>query len=87
MARLPNGAPLALRREPNNPADPLAIEVWANSDDGPVHIGFLKASQGHALAQRMDRDAALSARLSSGVSEVKLAIDGGKWPLVEVEEG
>lgn len=90
---LPNGAPLILRRDPNNRFDPFAVQVWS----GDFLIGFIKGSQVKPLAMAMDSAAsAVSDELVAGglkqggplISNLnaKLAIDGGKWPLVEVEE-
>lgn len=83
---LPNGAPLILKRDPNNPKDPNAVQVWS----GEYHIGYVKGSQVRPLALAMD---AMPAAKAGAPQEniyrqkaAKLAIDGGKWPLVEVEE-
>jgi hypothetical protein len=78
LAALPNGAPLVLKREPGNQHDRYAVQVWS----GDVHIGYVKGSQVQPLAMAMD--AALEPARDAWPA--KLAIDGGKWPLVEVEE-
>lgn len=78
LATLPNGSPLVLKREPNNEFDPFAVQVWS----GEHHIGYIKGSQVRPLAMAMDNQISLMDGLAYG----KLAIDGGKWPLVEIEE-
>lgn len=88
FAKLPNGSPLTLIREPNNPHDPNAVQVWS----GDVHIGYVKGSQVKPLALAMDAMPASMAGLHdagakfTNTMHAKLAIDGGKWPLLEVEE-
>lgn len=77
VASLPNGEPLKLIREPDNKFDRFAVQVWARG----THLGFIKGAQVKPLAIAMD------AALGSATSfSAKLAIDGGKWPLVEVED-
>ena len=82
---LPQGEPLTLVREPGNPHDPNAIQVWAQGH----HVGYVKATQARALAMAMDR-AALAmpggAARPAYAKPAKLAIDGGKWPMVEIDE-
>jgi len=76
---LPNGEPLHLIREPTNKFDRNAVQVWARG----VHIGFIKGSENREIASRMDK-----ARTDSGQIQTlngKLAIDGGKWPMVEID--
>lgn len=77
VASLPQGEPLVLKREPDNKFDPRAVQVWARGQ----HVGYLKASQNAPIALAMD-DALLDF-----VAEMpaKLAIDGGRWPMAEVE--
>lgn len=83
---LPNGAPLVLKRQPDNPKDPFAVQVWS----GAHHIGYIKGNQVRPLAMAMDSmPAALAGAPQENIyrqKAAKLAIDGGKWPLVEVEE-
>lgn len=88
VASLPQGEPLTLLRERNNRYDPFAIQVWARGQ----HVGYVKATQVRPLALAMDREAG-SVLDYSQVNEVKsnsprarLAIDGGKWPMIELEE-
>ena len=82
VASLPQGEPLTLIREPDNKFDPNAVQVWAQTADGPVHIGYVRASQVRPLAMAMD---ALAPPLGKLILLAKLAIDGGRWPLVELE--
>lgn len=73
---LPAGEPLTLVREPDNDFDPNAIQVWAHER----HIAFVKGTEARKLARFMDNDC------GGGPVMGKLAIDSGKWPMVEVEE-
>jgi hypothetical protein len=79
LARLPNGEPLILRREPSNPYDRNAVQVWAQGH----HLGYLKGSQNKPLAMAMDNaaktipDYSIPANLS-----VK---EGKSQPMVEFE--
>jgi hypothetical protein len=75
LPALPQGEPLTLIRELDNKYDQAAVQVWARG----VHIGYLKAGQNRKCAFRMDLDPSLSPMAA------KLAIDGGKWPMVEIE--
>ena len=50
VAGLRAGEYLRLRREPDNPHDPLAIAVVV----GERLVGYLKATEGHPLANEMD---------------------------------
>ena len=75
LPALPQGEPLTLVRELDNKYDQAAVQVWARG----VHIGYLKGTQNRPIAVRMDADPALSPL------PAKLAIDGGKWPMVEIE--
>jgi hypothetical protein len=81
VASLPNGEPLLLVREPDNKFDRFAVQVWARGQ----HVGFIKGAQVKPLAIAMDAAPVVSAAAPIG-KRAKLAIDGGKWPLVEVEE-
>lgn len=53
------GIPLQLRREPDNPYDPRAIEVWA----GRYKLGYLPRLDNCAASQLMDDGQKLYARL------------------------
>lgn len=78
LASLPQGEPLTLVREPTNEFDPRCIQVWARG----VHIGFVKKEQNKAIAERMDAERAGSAKPFTVTA--KLAIDGGKQPMIEI---
>ena len=84
VAGLPNGEPLTLVRKIGNKFDHRAVQVWARG----VHVGFVKREQNAEISARLD---AAIARLGMDVKGVsmpaKLAIDGGKWPLIEIEYG
>lgn len=96
VASLPQGEPLTLIREPDNRYDANAVQVWARQQ----HVGYVKGSQVRPLAIAMDadRDRRAAPLLEQARAEGKvgalvpnqrparLAIDGGKWPMVEVEE-
>lgn len=82
VASLPQGEPLTLRREPSNRFDPRAVQVWARGR----HVGYLKGNQNKATSMAMDNAAAATGIAVTALDmPAKLAIDGGKWPLVEVE--
>lgn len=87
VAALPQGEPLTLRREPSNPYDKFAVQVWARGQ----HVGYVKASQVRPVALAMDTKigAALAAYGDASRDEIRftatLAIDGGRWPMVEVD--
>jgi hypothetical protein len=84
LASLPQGEPLALVRDRQNPFDPNAIKVIARDQ----HIGFIKASQAAKIAAKMDYDPLYANRLMGGAGGpvARLAIDGGKQPMVEIDE-
>lgn len=79
---LPQGEPLTLKRDPDNRHDPFCVEVWARER----HIGFLKATQVRPVAMALDAAAAKTGLPAKAVTmPASLAIDGGKWPMVEIE--
>jgi hypothetical protein len=80
VASLPQGEPLTLVREHGNKFDPFAVQVWARGQ----HVGFIKATQVKPIALAMDR-AALPLSEDGPMMPAKLAIDGGKWPMIELE--
>ena len=83
VASLPQGEPLTLVREPTNQYDRNAVQVWARGK----HIGYCKASQNRAISMAMDTAAAkANVNVTSLMKPAKLAIDGGKWPMVEIDE-
>lgn len=75
VQEIPTDSNLLLVREPSNPYDPNAIQVFA-------HIGYIKASQAKALAPRIDAAAdpvmSWSATLSRKTSR--------NWIELEIEE-
>jgi hypothetical protein len=74
--------PVELRREPANPADPLAVAVYAVGALGaPWRVGYLDRSVAARLAPRMDRGASFRGRVDGFVGE-----PDGRWvrPLVLV---
>lgn len=86
FATLPTGSPLMLKREPTNQYDSNAVQVWS----GAFHIGFISSKQNKPLAMAMDAmPAAVAGAPVVNIyrqKAAKLAIDGGRWPLVEIEE-
>ncbi len=80
VASLPQGEPLTLVREHGNKYDNFAVQVWAREQ----HVGFIKATQVKPIALAMDRAEAAN-KGSASVWQAKLAIDGGKWPMVEID--
>jgi hypothetical protein len=81
LASLPQGEPLTLIREPGNSYDPNAIQVWARGS----HIGYVKGNQNRDLAMAMDALLAEDSGFAEGFPG-KLAIDGGKQPMVEIDQ-
>lgn len=73
---LPDREPLKLVREPRNPHDGNAIQVWARG----THLGYIKGSQNRDLARWMDEkpDVPVFAFLSQ--------TNGERWPMVETNE-
>ena len=82
VASLPQGELLTLIREPLNTYDRNAVQVWARG----THVGYIPMKQNTQIAMAMD-----VAMLASGTKTDphwigRLAIDGGKWPLVEIDD-
>lgn len=46
-------ARLSLRREPDNPADPYAVAVWADDGGRPWRVGYLERAVAVRVAQRL----------------------------------
>jgi hypothetical protein len=80
LASLPQGEALTLKRDPANQYDRNCVEVWARG----VLIGFVPKTQNRDLAMAMD--AVMRERPDATGFTAKLAIDGGKQPLVEIDE-
>lgn len=75
--------PVTLRREPGNPADPLAVAVWTATTGVPSwRVGYLDRGVAARLAPRMDDGLEVSGRLTGWVAEPR-----GRWrrPLVRIE--
>lgn len=84
-ARLEPDVPVRLRREPDNPADPLAVAVWTEADAGgarPWRLGYLDRGVAARIAPRLDDGVELAGHLEGWVSEPR-----GRWmrPLLRVE--
>jgi hypothetical protein len=82
VGELEADTPVALRREPANPADPLAVGVWLVDSDGPRwRLGYLDRTVAARLAPRMDAGAEVEGVLHGWVSE-----PDGRWrrPLVRL---
>lgn len=92
LATLRHGHPLMLMREPHNTYDRNAVQVWA--DD--VHVGFIKGNQVKPLARLIDNpswradDQMRASFDEKGQQQAAvwaiLSVDGGRWPMAEVEE-
>lgn len=84
VAALKKGHPLLLIREPDNEHDSNAVQVWAND----IHIGFVKGTQAAGLARRLDAPTwrQTSAKTGQRCVNAVLQVDGGRWPMAEVDE-
>jgi hypothetical protein len=80
LASLPQGEALTLVRERDNRFDRNAVQVWARGE----HIGYVKGNQNRDLAMAMD--GVMRERPDVTGFPAKLAIDGGKQPMVEIDE-
>lgn len=75
-------SPLTLRREPDNPADPHAVAVWADGGGAPWRVGYLDRAVAARLAGRLgDRDQPLRVTFAGWWEE-----PDGRWfrPVVRV---
>lgn len=83
LASLPDGEPLMLIRDPFNPFDPMAVQVWARGK----HVGFVKGNQCGPLAMAMDAAAQQLGLPAKGATKLaKLSVKEGKpQPMVDVE--
>lgn len=77
-----HGARAVLRREPDNPADPLAISVWATGPGTDWRIGYLERAVAARVAPRLDAGVAVTATLAGWWDE-----PGGRWrrPVVALQ--
>jgi hypothetical protein len=74
-AVLDAGTPVALIREPENPADPLAVGVWLLERGEPRwRLGYLDRTVASRIAPRLDAGAELEAVLDGWVEE-----PDGRW--------
>lgn len=62
LSRMPVGAPVTLRREPDNPYDSRAVAVFSAGDAG-VHLGYVPRDRAAQLASAMDAGAQMRAIL------------------------
>lgn len=79
-----HGAPAHLVREPANPADPLAIAVWADGDGVAWRIGYLERAVAARLAPRLDAGTVVTATLAGWWDDPT-----GRWrrPVVALQPG
>jgi hypothetical protein len=69
------GLPAELAREPDNPADPLAVAVWASPSDGARwRIGYLDRGVAARVAPRLDAGSRVRAQLDGWSEEPE-----GRW--------
>jgi hypothetical protein len=74
-AVLERGTPVALLREPENPADPLAVGVWLLEGGRPRwRLGYLDRTVASRIAPRLDAGAEVDAVLDGWVEE-----PDGRW--------
>jgi hypothetical protein len=74
-AVLEPGTPVALLREPENPADPLAVGVWLLEGGRPRwRLGYLDRTVASRIAPRIDAGAEVDAVLDGWVEE-----PDGRW--------
>ena len=74
-AVLDPGSPVSLIREPDNPADPLAVGVWLLEGGAPRwRLGYLDRSVASRIAPRLDAGMAVDAVLDGWVEE-----PDGRW--------
>lgn len=73
--------PLRLRAEPENPADPYAVAVWADGGGRPWRIGYLERAVAVRLAARLRDGEAPAVRFAGWWEE-----PGGRWhrPVVRI---
>lgn len=88
VAALKNGHLVLLVREPDNPHDPGAVQVWIDHGPDMLHVGYIKATQARDLARRLDAPIWHQRSRNTGRPCVTgvLRVTGERWPMVEVEE-
>lgn len=83
LEALAPGRAARLVREPDNPADPLAVAVWVEDDDErPWRVGYLDRTVAARLAPRLDAGTEVAATIEGWLQE-----PGGRWerPLLLLE--
>lgn len=88
FAAMPVGAaplgrgPLRLRAEPDNPADPHAVAVWADGGTRPWRVGYLERAVAVRLTDRLRRGEAPPVHFAGWWEE-----PGGRWyrPVVRID--
>ena len=74
-APVARGATARLHREPDNPADGLAVSVWATGHGGvPWRIGYLERAVAARVAPRLDAGVEVTATLAGWWDE-----PSGRW--------
>ncbi len=82
-APLTPGTAVRLLREPENPADPMAVAVWILEGDRPRwRLGYLDRTVAARIAPRLDAGADIAATVDGWVDE-----PGGRWrrPLLRLD--
>lgn len=77
-----HGTTATLRREPQNPADPLAVSVWATGGGTAWRIGYLERAVAARVAPRLDDGVEVTATLAGWWDEPE-----GRWrrPVVALQ--
>lgn len=77
-----HGAAARLHREPENPADPLAVAVWATGGEAPWRIGYLERAVAARVAPRLDDGTVVTATIAGWWDEPH-----GRWarPVVALQ--
>lgn len=74
-AVIERGTAVVLLREPDNPADPLAVSVWLTEDERPRwRLGYLDRTVASRVAPRLDAGERVDAALDGWVEE-----PDGRW--------
>jgi hypothetical protein len=68
------GQEALLQREPENPADPLAVAVWTEQQGRWWRVGYLDRGVAARVAPRIDDGLSVDARIDGWVAEPK-----GRW--------
>ena len=76
------GQSARLQREPDNPADELAVSVWATGGGAPWRIGYLERAVAARIAPQLDAGLEVSATLAGWWDA-----PSGRWrrPVVALE--